>query len=96
MNKASLLGHRPPENPVCLDSSLTVSEGCAALSMHKISSAPVYDMNEGGFIGMLDFRDLITYVLEIFHKIPRPQQSFDAEMVLLLYIYNTITIKGNY
>ena len=69
-----------PEAPVCLDSSLTVQEGCEALASHKILSAPVYDEAEGGFIGMLDFRDMITFLLEVVdHK-----KSIDGEMVFSL------------
>ncbi len=44
-------GHKSPLVPVCLDSHLTVQEGCAALSYHKISSAPIYDQALGGFVG---------------------------------------------
>ncbi|KAI8814128.1 hypothetical protein BJ742DRAFT_848873 [Cladochytrium replicatum] len=61
----------PPQRPVCLDADLSVQEGCAALAAYKISSAPVYDHRLGGFVGMLDYRDLVTFVLEVFHKIPK-------------------------
>lgn len=64
-----LAGHSPPSQPVCLDANLSVQEGCAALAAHKISSAPVYDANQGGFVGMLDYKDLVAYVLEVFHKV---------------------------
>ncbi|KAJ1551944.1 cell separation during budding [Cladochytrium tenue] len=70
-----------PKVPICLDVELTVQEGCAALAQYKISSAPVYSPEAGGFIGMLDYRDLVAYVLEVFHKVPKEQQTFDAEMV---------------
>jgi hypothetical protein len=73
-------GHRSPEAPVCLDSSLTIQEGCEALAAHKILSAPVYDESEGGFIGMLDFRDMISLLLEVVHH----KKSIEGEMVLSL------------
>ncbi|KAJ1558082.1 cell separation during budding [Nowakowskiella sp. JEL0078] len=68
----------PPERPVCLDSNLSVQEGCAALAAYKISSAPVYDHKQGGFVGMLDYRDLVAFVLEVLHKVPR-QGSFEPD-----------------
>ncbi|KAJ3219651.1 cell separation during budding [Clydaea vesicula] len=73
-------GHAAPKQPICLDSNLSVQEGCQALAQHRISSAPVYDASEGGFVGMLDFKDLVTYVLEVFHKVPKEKTSFDSEL----------------
>ncbi|KAJ3330370.1 cell separation during budding [Blyttiomyces sp. JEL0837] len=69
-----------PKVPVCLDVELTVQEGCTALATNKISSAPIYSSEAGGFLGMLDYRDLVAYVLEVFHKVPKEPASFDAEM----------------
>ncbi|KAJ8323977.1 cell separation during budding [Batrachochytrium dendrobatidis] len=68
-----------PEHPICFDSELTVQEACSALAKHKISSAPIYGSQEGGFIGMLDYRDLVAYVLAVLHKIPH-DVAYDAEM----------------
>ncbi|KAJ3210341.1 cell separation during budding [Clydaea vesicula] len=76
----SSTGHAKPQQPICLDSKLTVHEGCQALAHYKISSAPVYDAAAGGFIGMLDFKDLVTYILKVFYKIPREISSYDAEL----------------
>jgi len=74
-------GHNPPQTPICLDSNLSVVEGCQALAEHKISSAPVYDAKQGGFIGMLDFKDLVAYVLEVFHKVPvEHSHAFEEQM----------------
>lgn len=52
--------------PVCFDASLGIVEACLALSTHKISSAPVYDEIKGGFIGMFDFKDLLSFILKLF------------------------------
>ena len=70
----------PPSAPICLDAELTVQEACAALAKHRISSAPVYSSEDGGFLGMLDYQDLISYVLAVLHKTPREDRTFDAEM----------------
>jgi predicted transcriptional regulator len=76
-------GAQPPSAPICLDSSLNIQEGSTALATHRISSAPVYDQQQGGFIGMLDYRDLAAYVLEVFHKIPKTgTHNFNATMVI--------------
>ncbi|KAI9328398.1 hypothetical protein BDR26DRAFT_808397 [Obelidium mucronatum] len=70
-----------PKIPICLDTDLSVQDACNALANHRISSAPVYSPEQGGFIGMFDYRDLVTYVLEVFRKVPKEATaSFDAEM----------------
>ncbi|KAI8608980.1 hypothetical protein BC830DRAFT_1233642 [Chytriomyces sp. MP71] len=70
-----------PKIPICLDTDLSVQDACNALAAHKISSAPVYSPEQGGFVGMFDYRDLVTYVLEVFHKVPKDQiGAFNAEM----------------
>ncbi|KAI8820731.1 uncharacterized protein EV422DRAFT_567626 [Fimicolochytrium jonesii] len=69
-----------PKHPLCLDAELSVTEGCEALAANKISSAPVYDAEKGGFIGMLDYRDLVAFVLSVLHKVPRDAPAIDAEM----------------
>ncbi|KAJ3077195.1 cell separation during budding [Podochytrium sp. JEL0797] len=75
-NKAS-----GPKVPICLDTDLSVQDACNALATHHITSAPVYNPHEGGFVGMFDYRDLVTYVLEVFHKLPKEATaSLDAEM----------------
>ncbi|KAI8905933.1 hypothetical protein EDD86DRAFT_211137 [Gorgonomyces haynaldii] len=65
--------------PITLDSELPLHEACAVLAKSKISSAPVYDAEQGAFIGMLDYRDIVAHVLTVLHKIPPPQQSFDSD-----------------
>ncbi|KAI9098693.1 hypothetical protein DFS34DRAFT_642770 [Phlyctochytrium arcticum] len=69
-----------PQHPLCLDSELNVTEGCEALANNKISSAPVYDATKGGFIGMLDYRDLVAFVLSVLHKVPRDKTPVDSSM----------------
>ncbi|KAJ3224814.1 hypothetical protein HK099_007858 [Clydaea vesicula] len=50
----SSTGHAKPQQPICLDSKLTVHEGCQTLAHIKISSPPVYDTAEGRLL-VLDF-----------------------------------------
>ncbi|KNC96474.1 hypothetical protein, variant [Spizellomyces punctatus DAOM BR117] len=76
---ANKLGARP-QHPLCLDSELSVSEGCEALAANRITSAPVYDANKGGFIGMLDYRDLVAFVLSVLHKVPKDPSPVDVSM----------------
>ncbi|KAJ3401432.1 cell separation during budding [Chytridiales sp. JEL 0842] len=80
IQQPSTAHHPTPAHPICLDTELTVQEGCQALAANKISSAPVYSFEEGGFIGMLDYRDLVAYVLEVFHKVPKDPNNFEATM----------------
>jgi CBS domain containing-hemolysin-like protein len=73
----------PPEHPICLDSELSVSDACAALAKHKISSAPVYQALQGGFLGLFDYHDVVTYVLAVLHKVEHDSpHQFDAELVI--------------
>ncbi|KAJ3123897.1 cell separation during budding [Physocladia obscura] len=71
-----------PKIPICLDTDLSVQDACNALAEHKISSAPVYSPEQGGFVGMFDYRDLVTYVLEVFRKLPREEKEkeFDTNL----------------
>ncbi|KAJ3195443.1 cell separation during budding [Irineochytrium annulatum] len=69
----------PAKPPICLDAELSVQEGCAALAEHRISSAPVYSRELGGFLGMLDYRDLVAYVLKVFHKVRGEEDGFNAD-----------------
>ncbi|KAJ3188542.1 hypothetical protein HDU82_004059, partial [Entophlyctis luteolus] len=83
-SSAAAASRRPqgPAVPICLDAELSVQDACNALAEYKISSAPVFSITEAGFIGMFDYRDLVAYVLEIFHKVSQEKAtaSFDAEM----------------
>ncbi|KAL2915925.1 cell separation during budding [Polyrhizophydium stewartii] len=80
----------PPEHPICLDSELTVQEACAALAKHRISSAPIYSSEEGGFIGMLDYKDVVAYVLAVLHKIPH-DTVVDSEMEVTDIVKRALT-----
>ncbi len=51
-----------------VDAQATISEGCDVLVRNGISSAPVYDAALGSYVGMLDYRDIVDYVLVVFRK----------------------------
>lgn len=50
------------------------------LVSHGISSAPVYNSEGGEYVGMLDYRDIVDYVLTVFHK-KRTQPIAEDEMI---------------
>jgi len=54
--------------PVCLDAGLSVHDASQLLAERAISSAPIYDQATSSFIGLLDYHDLLAFVLTIFHK----------------------------
>ncbi|KAI8920086.1 hypothetical protein DFJ77DRAFT_451055 [Powellomyces hirtus] len=87
------LGTRPT-HPLCLDSELSVTEGCEALAANKITSAPVYDAVKGGFIGMLDYRDLVAFVLSVLHKVPKDLPPIDATMEVTDLVKRALTNKS--
>jgi CBS domain-containing protein len=51
---------------IAADASLT--KGCEQLVSHGISSAPVYSAVSKSYVGMLDYRDLVSFVLVAFHE----------------------------
>jgi len=56
------------QNVIVIDADCTITEGCEILVKNGISSAPVYDKESGSYVGMFDFRDIVDFVLLIFHK----------------------------
>ncbi|KAI9324845.1 hypothetical protein DFJ73DRAFT_802232 [Zopfochytrium polystomum] len=49
-----------PKAPIYLDAEMTVLEGCAALAKTASRRRPA---SAGAFVGMLDYRDLVAYIL---------------------------------
>ncbi|KAJ3011997.1 cell separation during budding [Thoreauomyces humboldtii] len=90
-----------PKHPLCLDSELSVQEGavagvtrCEALAANSITSAPVYDAIKGGFIGMLDYRDLVAFVLSVLHKVPKDLPPIDASLEVTDIVKRALTNKS--
>jgi len=54
--------------PVTIDSTKSVEEGCKELVEHQFTSAPIIDKKTGNIIGMLDYRDLVAFILLVFSK----------------------------
>ena len=53
---------------VIIDSEATIESACDTLVKHGILSAPVYDASKKTFVGMLDYRDVVTYILLALNK----------------------------
>ncbi|TPX47324.1 hypothetical protein SeLEV6574_g02740 [Synchytrium endobioticum] len=69
------------KSPVYIDATATVEEAASILTNNNISSAPLYDAPSDNFIGVLDYRDLATYVLKVFHKASSENKfNVEAEM----------------
>lgn len=45
-----------------------LSEGCKILVSNNISSAPVYSPSLSTYVGMLDYRDIVSFVLVAFKR----------------------------
>jgi len=54
--------------PVTIDSSKSVEEGCKELVEHQFTSAPIIDKKTGKIVGILDYRDLVAFILLVFPK----------------------------
>jgi predicted transcriptional regulator len=70
-----------PESPVHIDASVTMKDACRVLSSNNISSAPIYDAETKSFIGLLEYYDLATHVLEVLSEVPI-QDSHTLDWVL--------------
>jgi predicted transcriptional regulator len=72
---------------VTIDGDKSVKEGVQLLSFHKITSAPVYSQGELYIfyslyrIGIVDYNDLVTCVLQYFRKIPKSEFQADISLV---------------
>lgn len=51
-----------------ISSSISIKEGCQILIDNGISSAPVFSSTLNEYIGMLDFRDIVEFILILFHR----------------------------
>ncbi|KAG4091380.1 CBS-domain-containing protein [Neocallimastix lanati (nom. inval.)] len=56
------------QEPITIDSSVSVEEGCKKLVEHQFTSAPVIDNKTGKIVGILDYRDLVAFILLVFSK----------------------------
>ncbi|ORX43786.1 CBS-domain-containing protein [Piromyces finnis] len=54
--------------PITIDSTKSVEEGCKELVEHQFTSAPIIDKKTGKIVGMLDYRDLVAFILLVFSK----------------------------
>ena len=50
--------------PITIPATASVTEACATLAEHQISSAPVYDPMDHAFKGLVDFRDLCALLVK--------------------------------
>ncbi|CAD7704925.1 unnamed protein product [Ostreobium quekettii] len=67
LQKTSLkeyLHRRPPSHVVTLDVNTTVGEALNQLATYNILSAPLFDKSTGAYLGFLDRKDLLSYVLQ--------------------------------
>ncbi|KAJ1925080.1 cell separation during budding [Tieghemiomyces parasiticus] len=67
-----------------IDSELPIEDACQILIEKGISSAPIYDSHAQAYIGMFDYRDLITYLLIVLNRtgIPPPQQTLEVKTLI--------------
>lgn len=45
-----------------------LSQGCETLVANGVSSAPVFSKKTDTYVGMLDYRDIVSFVLVAFHR----------------------------
>lgn len=56
------------QTPIVIDSEKSFNDACNVLIEHRISSAPVYSQKTHSYVGMFDYRDIVEYLLILFHK----------------------------
>jgi len=54
--------------PVTIDSTKSVEDGCKELVEHQFTSAPIIEKSTGKIMGILDYRDLVAFILLVFSK----------------------------
>ncbi|ORX86240.1 hypothetical protein K493DRAFT_360208 [Basidiobolus meristosporus CBS 931.73] len=50
---------------IVIDGEVTLETAVQTLIETGVSSAPIYDRETGSFVGMFDYRDMLTYVLGV-------------------------------
>ncbi|KAJ3091717.1 cell separation during budding [Quaeritorhiza haematococci] len=65
---------------VAVNADDPVEVACEALIVNGISSAPVWDKSRNTFVGMLDYRDVVTYVLIALRKDKQPIEDASVEV----------------
>lgn len=51
-----------------IEAEAPLAQGCETLVANGISSVPVFSKNNSSYIGMLDYRDIVSFVLVAFHR----------------------------
>lgn len=49
-----------------IDASSSMKDAFEKLTSHKITAAPVFDSKEGQYIGIVDMKDYVAYILWLF------------------------------
>ncbi|KAJ1979107.1 cell separation during budding [Dimargaris verticillata] len=72
------------QSVIQIDSELPIEEACEVLIKAGISSAPIYDAKARAYIGMFDYRDLITYLLIVIKQmaVPTSQQTLEVKTLI--------------
>ncbi|KAJ1971814.1 cell separation during budding [Dimargaris xerosporica] len=72
------------QSVVQIDSEMPIEDACEVLIKAGISSAPIYDTKARAYIGMFDYRDLITYLLIVIKKmdVPTSQQTLEVKTLI--------------
>ncbi|RKP39550.1 hypothetical protein BJ085DRAFT_7603, partial [Dimargaris cristalligena] len=67
-----------------IDSEAPIEDACELLIEKGISSAPIYDAATQAYIGMFDYRDLITYLLVVLNRADSlaPQQTLEVRKLI--------------
>eukprot|EP00457_Paulinella_chromatophora_P005971 gb/GEZN01005989.1/.p1 GENE.gb/GEZN01005989.1/~~gb/GEZN01005989.1/.p1 ORF type:complete len:372 (+),score=43.26 gb/GEZN01005989.1/:72-1118(+) len=66
---------------ITIPHNATVSDACLVLAQNGISSAPIYDNDEGVVVGMFDFRDLGACLVRVTEKLT-PEELAKADVKL--------------
>lgn len=68
-------------NVIEIDSESSIEAGCEVLVRNGISSAPVYNKKTNSYTGMLDYRDIVAFVLVAFrtNRLPTIKEGVAEE-----------------
>lgn len=76
----SLISQSSHKDLILMNANATLKESCQTLSEHKISSCPVVDKEN--ILGVLEYSDLVKYVLQTLHKVPK-EQAIESDISMV-------------
>lgn len=77
---SKLVYMKPVQKLVSFDADQSIVSAFEALHMHQIQSAPVFDKHKNAWVGIIDLKDFVVYILEL-RKNPSASLNRVADLI---------------